>query len=517
MDDSRRLSPDAIVKDDYDREDIARMRTDIPALEVALEKLRTIAPTAPTLMDDLIASFLKAVPRQPERDEVRPSHLVNWQVLRETMDLPAWQGLRRSTVGDVVSTAMATMTIEPDVETLYDRLSKAQQEADNLQAARDAQADAAGEAASLEEQLAELGDPEDDDGDKAGVRATLSEDLQSTREQVEALAQLGDKAAERLQTELDRATPEIRRALNNAIEGATAQLDGLERAAQSWGVDRGELVRMNAKERFDLAKKLSTPAMRQLADMIGAFRLQFNQEQERRTTDVPHEIVDVTQGDSLENMLPDELLRLTDEDFENEFYKDFLERNLAQYKLEGTERLGKGGIIACTDSSGSMRGAKHTFATATAMALLHFARKEKREFRWIHFATAHEIAEFDFTDPASFKMDRMIEAAELFFRGAGTDFEAPLELALSRLEEENARTGVVRADIVFITDGQARVSDRWMENFKAAQERLKFAVWGVMIGGRREAEPLFSICDTKVVSVHDLASGDDITQVMRGL
>lgn len=97
-----------------------------------------------------------------------------------------------------------------------------------------------------------------------------------------------------------------------------------------------------------------------------------------------------------------------------------------------------------------------------------------------------------------------------------TDFERPLTIALERLEKEYAETKRVEADIVFVTDGICGVSPEWLKNFKERQEFLQFKVWGILIGGlSRRDEPLWTICDGRVLTIQDILSGKDLVSMFR--
>ncbi len=70
----------------------------------------------------------------------------------------------------------------------------------------------------------------------------------------------------------------------------------------------------------------------------------------------------------------------------------------------------------------------------------------------------------------------MVKLAECF-PGGGTDFEKPLKAALAAV-----RTTPLRgADIVFITDGEATVSDAFAGELRKEKRRLDFNVFAVLV------------------------------------
>jgi hypothetical protein len=98
-----------------------------------------------------------------------------------------------------------------------------------------------------------------------------------------------------------------------------------------------------------------------------------------------------------------------------------------------------------------------------------------------------------------------------------TDFQAPLTMGVERLREEFASTGRVSGDIVMLTDGQCGVSDQWLSWYREEQAHLGFRTWGISIGGYRDAEPLWSICDGKVATVKDFAGGGEVREIWKNI
>jgi uncharacterized protein with von Willebrand factor type A (vWA) domain len=158
-----------------------------------------------------------------------------------------------------------------------------------------------------------------------------------------------------------------------------------------------------------------------------------------------------------------------------------------------------------------MSGDKEMWAKAVGLCLLHIARKQKRPFVAIQFGSRNEIMVHDFRD-GEITPARVIDFAEFFFNG-GTDFMAPLDRALSIINEEHQKTGAIKSDIVFATDGQCGVTDGWMKKFKEEQYRLAFNVYGINIGGSRGDQPLHAICDGRVATVKSITSGEDVREI----
>lgn len=138
-----------------------------------------------------------------------------------------------------------------------------------------------------------------------------------------------------------------------------------------------------------------------------------------------------------------------------------------------------------------------------ARTLLDVARR-RRLFRSICFSSATtplQVLDPNRPQRYSVDLDKVLELAE-HFPGGGTDFRQPLAAALECLQQARYR----RADIVFITDGECRVDEHWLADFKRAKDRLGFSVLSVLIDvGSNAVGPLAAFSD-KVTSISQLTN-----------
>jgi len=237
-------------------------------------------------------------------------------------------------------------------------------------------------------------------------------------------------------------------------------------------------------------------------------------EQMRKTVHARDEIYDLSLGNDLARVLPTEFLVVRHPLLKYDFLRKYFDAELLQYELRGQERVAKGGIIFCEDGSGSMAGQPEMWAKAVGLCMLHIAKSQNREFHGIHFGSPGQIKHFDFSDIKNITVDNVIEFAEVFFNG-GTCFTTPLSKALDILKTEHAANGVVNGDIVFCTDGICGVDENWLREFKSQQEALGFRVFGIAIGCPYNSEPLYTICDKRVITIQDMISGNDIREIFR--
>ncbi|MCL6445286.1 MAG: hypothetical protein K6T83_17820, partial [Alicyclobacillus sp.] len=99
-------------------------------------------------------------------------------------------------------------------------------------------------------------------------------------------------------------------------------------------------------------------------------------------------------------------------------------------------------------------------------------------FAVVHFGSRHEIFVQQWPRPKDATPAELVQMAQHFFNG-GTDFEQPLKEAVQVMDEASFKKG----DIVFITDGESRVSEAFLHGeFARVKNEKEFQVISVVIG-----------------------------------
>lgn len=511
-----KLSKDSIARvDRYDRADQKAIAKEMREFRVAERKLCELAEqTGGHLTSDTFLGFYKVDAHLRPEEEMRPTFLINHRVQDELQKTPDWERLHTWTEGDLVNAAMAFVSVEPDLEALFDRSRKQQEEAEALERQQQEFLSAEAGQRDMDEMIQAWKDQEELNAEQLQALQDLQDQIAEAMADAEASLEAN---WDQLDKDMDRKVAAAVPAMRKKMADAADEAEEISTAAMSFGADPGQLQRMNASERIELAKRVSaSPTLKRVAELVGPMQRIAAAEQKRKIYHARDEIYDIGMGNDLARVLPSELFGLEDPDLELDFYRKYTEGQLLQYETRGEEKVGRGGIIFCMDNSGSMAGEPEQFAKALGLAMSSIARDQKRSFYGIHFGSRRELMEFDFAKPEDYTLEKVLAYAEFFFNG-GTDFEAPLTRSLELLQKEHELKGYVEGDIVFCTDGLCRVSSQWMENFKREQERLGFTVWGLLIGSFREMDPLSTICDGKVLTVSDILSGNDVRQVFRGV
>lgn len=525
-----------IVHDRWDNDDYERIHSEIKDFGIAERDLKKVAgEPATAAMADEFYSLVKARPVIKDPKQIRPSHAINARIMQEQMKLTEYESLRATSQGDPIGAGLASIAMEPHLEKLYDQLEEERKMAEEMEKMMQEHQDLQDQAEDLDEMIEEAMGQAQGDGKAAAKAQQQAQNYQEQKELIEeAQRRLEEQIqgkGEELDKKLDAQASQIRQELNKGLREANEEADQQSALNTAWGLDRGTLQKMPAEQRLELANRMKNEKFKRLAELIGPMMRMAWAAQARKINYVPEEIYDVEMGNNLTHMLPTEYTYLHHPVLRMDWMRRFVDRQLFQYALRGNEKVAKGGIIFCEDGSGSMHGQPEIWAKAVGLALLHVAKSQKRPFTGIHFGSPGEVKTFKFdTTESEFKseteydghiqhlhgVNSVIDFAELFF-GGGTDFVTPLSKALDQLRDEHMRYGAVKGDIVFVTDGMCGVPDAWLAEFKEEQARLGFRVFGIVIGGHRESEPLWTIADGKVLEVKDLLSGNEISSIFEKL
>lgn len=149
---------------------------------------------------------------------------------------------------------------------------------------------------------------------------------------------------------------------------------------------------------------------------------------------------------------------------------------------------GRGPLIICLDTSGSMRGAPEQVAKACVLQALRSAHAGQRPCRLLAFGGPHELLERDLALDAE-GLAHLLDLMGLGFDG-GTDVQTPIERAIALVQT----AGWQEADLLIVSDGEFGVTPATLQHLREAKERLALRAHGVLIGDR-ETIGLLEVCD----------------------
>ena len=489
------LEPRLVETDSYDREAFARAIRHVPDVEKLCAGGERLLPHFPALLEDLFAALFKLVVRVRAADATPVSLGLNRRLLLALVGSPDFACLKDETAHDAARAAHGACRIARRALALV-------KDGDLL----------------LEEELLAAQELADEEERLARLRAAakdLEEEAPKAAAEIEKGAREAQQRVRSLSPKVERTNAELPPRLDAEIARAASRLaedlPRMEEATDAFAKSLGAAGPRSASERLNLAEKLEkSEKLKALAALAGAFRADARAVRRKNRERAVNEVYRVGRGADVGRLLPAELVALRHPLRRRDFLRRFLEEQLAQYDLRGDDRHGRGPVIVCVDGSGSMSGARELWAKAVALALLDIARRQGRAARAIVFSGPEgPLEEFDLTKGGHLHGRRPVDLAAVVklaecFPGGGTDFEKPLSAAL-----EAARTQALSgADVVFITDGEATISD-------AFAEKRDLAVLAVLVDDPRGGErPRTKGEDPMARAAHELGKvADRLTTV----
>lgn len=420
---------------------------------------------------DIFMQLFQGDPIMEERRDMQEDHIFNHHITQQFETWNEVAELRVSTKYDEYSAAFAMITLQPQIEKLYEENKELM--------------DLMKQIKQLIEKLRETNDP--------GKAGQIEGQIQELVEQAEG--QMGDIPGE----------------FRVAVKKASDDLAEEERLMETFGLGEGQLKRMSFKERRKLAEKLKSGRMVQFANLLGQFKLVAKGVRRSKTSTVPDEVAGLELGADINNLSVESLIELATPETEMKFWEKYFNHELVQRKVVGPHALGKGPIIVVCDESGSMEaacygGTREMWSKALSLALCDQARKNRRDFYYIGFSGGTSTYMVKFPNG---RVDhaKLIEFVEHFYGGGTYPFTALMQAAhIVDSYKQN------RPDIVFITDGEFGTpggyyedeeADKWYSEWDDIKRRTDMQAFGVAFDcNPRE---MAKLVDT-VINLEDLQS-----------
>ncbi|SIT88055.1 VWA domain-containing protein [Edaphobacillus lindanitolerans] len=433
---------------------------EILGLSKGLQKLAGEAamPLFEPLLGDIWASFYKMKPALLETVDERLG--VNKMMMEIIMDDQAFASYRDLTRLNDLASAIGTLkTGEQTRQWLAEQMERDE----GLRALNQKLQELAGQQRPQEEEA---------DQEASEVMEEFNEKMQQT------LLENRDSYREAM----DRALREAR----EVGEGLKSLIGGMRA-----GDGDAEMKKVPLRDKLLLAEKMaSMNQMKQIAEWAGRFKQAARKKQRPKQRHAAAR-QGVTTGIDIENLLPAELSLFTHPMTKIDFLRRFSERQTMQFEQQGPESLNRGPVVLCLDQSDSMSSLDNQ-AKGFALALLSIAKKQKRDFCLVLFSTRVQVFKYERGEIGAAEMIRL---AETYLRG-GTDFELALGEALGVISESRFK----QADLVFVTDGEDRLTDPFLDRFTKEKKEKAFEVLSLLIGTKRETVESFT---DRVIQVKD--------------
>lgn len=448
----------------------------------------------PELMQDTFDALYKNNPDLIEEWRIRPDYLLNREIIVKVLESARYKELRVMTQLDELTSALGT-------QIMGEELLEWMKELKDQLAAQEALSEAVNDI--LGAQQSDDADDADDADDKKGKKGkgtkkyTLEEAMKLYEE---AKAKFDDSINQKRFTQgIERLTAKVKDAVKETSE-----------MISNWGLEQsGSYTMKPVNEKMELLNRLrSSPKLQQIARMAGRYRrlaLQTKREKVRKGID---DVYSIKPGNDLARVLPSELMKLKNPVTRKMFIADFIEGKTLNYEIRGKEKKAKGPIIICIDESGSMNGLPEVWSKSVALALLEIAREQKRDFFVIHFSDQRKIEQLhtnEFLKDTPFKVEEMLDMAEHFDNG-GTVFEPALDLARKKIGENRTWS---KADIIFVTDGESAVTEKWYKDYNEWKKENKVSVYSILIDSGPNTPVVLNLFSDKVEKLSNMKTAAD--------
>lgn len=443
--------------DSYDKRQFENLLSVAPKIQETEAKGESVFPGYINFMGDQWSALYKGQPQI--NPEAGGKAILHRPLIQKMMISEDYQKLREQTTLDDFSAAIGTLSIS---ETMIKHIEERKKNDEQLKEMQKQQE-------QLQQQI-QKNQQSIQKREQQGKKPTPTQ-----QEKSQKLADLLNELQQRMGQQLANNT-DMSQMLNQAAQDASSTKQGIEdliSGAQA-GSGAAEMKKIPLRQQLELAEVLKKDrVVRKVAEWAGRFKsIARKKQKSKRVASVERE--GIVQGNNPELLLPTELAMLNHPSTKLDFYRRFTEKQTLQYAPQGKESAGKGPIVLCLDQSGSMEDEKEQ-AAGFALAIAMIARKQHRDFAYIPFSS--HIGNTRIFSKGKIPVEGIVDIATEFLSG-GTNFERPLEEAIAVIEN---RERFKKADIIFITDGDARVSDGFLSSYQKKKIKLDFKCVGCVL------------------------------------
>lgn len=490
-----------IETDSYDRDVFSTLTDDSPSLRNLAESGGRLLPHFEDFLIDLFAVLYKMNIVFLPVDRVVPSAGFYRFLLDQIARAPALEIIRQQTALDETKAGLATLLLGERILSLLktERIVTRSDMLDywNLQRHEEEIARQTGESQTAE-MLRRRVSGRVTERQLGGLKSRMEREMEASRRH---LVRHSDQIRQNLQEGEKKHRQELHSQLNQTM----LDMERVKEDAETWSIHLGGGRKSSPGAQVELGSRLArNHKLKRMAQMVGRMRETARALRRKLYERGSTEVYEIGLGADLSHLLPSELVGLSHPLLRRDFARRLVERELLVYELKSREEKGRGPMIVCLDGSSSMEGEKEIWSKAVTLTLLDLARRHRRKFRSIGFAspeTPLQVLDLNTAHRYEVDMQQVFAIAE-YFPGGGTDFQKPLSAAVDCLEKNALKKG----DIVLITDGECRVDPDWLRAFKQRKEALGFSLFSVLIDvGSSSLGALRELSD-RITSVSRLTS-----------
>ena len=265
--------------------------------------------------------------------------------------------------------------------------------------------------------------------------------------------------------------------LSAAGQAAMEKANETAQILLSWGTDPGNM-RPDALNGQLLQKVRQNEQLVKISQYLGRLREMMRVKRKNATVYGRGEKYGLELGNRLRSVISSEFGPLAAPETIPLFLRKYQRGALLQHQRRERVCKGQGDKIVCLDESGSTMqngGDNAAWGKAVAYAFLDITGFHRRNFALIHFSDADDFRT-DIFRPGQYATEDVLSSAASFLNG-GTDYETPLREAFRLMETGEFR----QADVVFITDGECRVSESFVQELQKKKAAMGFTITGILM------------------------------------
>lgn len=278
-----------------------------------------------------------------------------------------------------------------------------------------------------------------------------------------------------IQTRIQKRSAEIAHVICDAVRCSLDAAVLAKCVTQCWGDESQSTAQQVEHNQAMLERVKGNAMLLGITRQLGRMKEMLS---DLRKNDYAHgrgEKYTVTRGRDMKNLLSGELALMTSPATTLLFLRKYHAKGLLQYAKRERIHKGHGDVIVCLDESASTEGENAEWGKALALAVQDICAHEGRKFALIHFSGKDQFRT-DLFLPGQYTSEDLLSAAEHFFDG-GTDFETPIREALRLINED----AFENADILFVTDGEAAISDELASDLQESIQSAQCSVVGLLL------------------------------------
>ncbi len=233
------------------------------------------------------------------------------------------------------------------------------------------------------------------------------------------------------------------------------------------------------------------PVLARIFALAGAFRRLLRGKRRLKSPSGRQEWVGVRPTSDIGELLPEELARFGVPALRAEQLRRLVEGETLGWLPGGTEPKGKGPVMICCDSFGSMTGRKSEEAKALALALAWRAKQDRRWCALVSYTGDPREDVLPLPPGAPWDHAAVLGWVERFL-GGGCRCDVPIRELPRLYRELGAPPGVT--DVLLVTDAELAFPADWLPPFLAWKKQAAVDCTGLLVGGAAPGQ-LAVLCD----------------------